>query len=207
MKLSDLKKGMICKLRNDYEIIILSNNTYVFDYLNHNVYLLSKDYNDDLTYQYQNDYDIIKVSYGDKVLFERQEINLFFEPKKQERYYYINEGGVWSLVNDSNYDDAILRTNIVFKTKEEAEKELLKQQARVRVIKEIARLNNGWTPSWNVNERKYYIDFSYYRNKLVYNHCVKSKHLDNNLYLKTEELAKQLIETHSEDLKLMLEVE
>ena len=33
------------------------------------------------------------------------------------------------------------------------------------------------------------------------------KTLDNNLYLKTEELAKQLIETHSDDLKLMLEVE
>ena len=33
------------------------------------------------------------------------------------------------------------------------------------------------------------------------------KDLDNNLYLKEENLADQLIETHREDLLLMLEVE
>ena len=199
----------VCELRNGDTLTVLNNNE------DKNYYKESEkrdfrfrvNYNDDLTHKRQKDFDIIKVSYGDKVLFERQESNLFFEPKKGENYYYISDDRVHKYKNDMKYDDAIIKTNIVFKTKEEAEKELLRQQARVRVIKEIARLNKGWTPNWNDNESKYYIDFSYYRNKLVYDCYVKSKHLDNNLYLKTDYVANQLIETHSDDLKLMLEVE
>ena len=43
------------------------------------------------------------------------------------------------------YDDAaILRTNIVFKTREEAEKRIIKTTSKkLELIKEIARLNDG----------------------------------------------------------------
>ena len=219
MKLKDLKQGMVCELRNGYEIIILSNNKYVFDTAVNDVYQLSKDYNDNLINIDSNDpdidYDIIKVTFGNEVIYERPESNLFFEPEKGETYYFINEGGVWSLVNDSDYDDAIIKTNIVFKTKEEAEKELLRRQAKIRVIKEIARLNDGWDVKehWGNNLiEKYliaYYHIAYYHetSKLTVSSAFNFKTLDNNLYLKTRELAEQLIETHSDDLKLMLEVE
>ena len=54
---------------------------------------------------------------------------------------------------------------------------------------------------------KHYIIYNCISTKLDCSYIYKAKALDNNLYLKTEELAKQLIETHSDDLKLMLEVE
>ena len=214
MKLKDLKQGMVCELRNNYEIIILSNNKYVFDTAVNDVYQLSKDYNDNLINIDSNDpdidYDIIKVSFGKEVIYERPESNLFFEPKKGENYYYIAYARIHKYVNDSNIDDAILESNIVFKTKEEAEKELLKQQAKIRVIKEIARLNDGWDVKehrGNKVKAKYYILYNYGESELMISKMYSYKELDNNLYLKTRELAEQLIETHSDDLKLMLEVE
>lgn len=203
----DLKQGMVCELRNGSQITFLDNNTGIY-YYNDRINILSMfTYNDDLTNKVQKDYDIMKVSFGNETIYERPESNLFFEPKKNEYYYYIKDVYIDRYKNNSDYDDHIIKTNIVFKTEEEAEKELLRQQAKIRVIKEIARLNKGWTPNWNDNESKHYIYFSYNRNKLLHDSCVKSKSLDNNLYLKTYYVANQLIETHSDDLKLMLEVE
>ena len=144
MKLEDLKQGMVCELRDGYEIIILSNDKYMF-ILENGFYQLSEYYNDNLISIDRNiDYDIIKVTFGNDVIYERQENNLFFEPKKGERYYYIADDSVNGHLNDTLYDGDILKTNIVFKTREEAEKELLRQQAKIRVIKEIARLDQGW---------------------------------------------------------------
>ena len=211
MKLKDLKQGMICELRNGSTLTIFNNNVNEILYYSRDgdqIYFpLIDNYNDDLTHQRQKDYDIIKVTFK----IQKQENNLFFEPKKDENYYYVNDGSIWTHENDeTKYDDAILRTNIVFKTREEAEKELLKQQAKIRVIKEIARLNDGWDVKehWeNQYIEKYYIAYYHEASELTTNYNRGFKYMDNNLYLKTRELAEQLIETHSDDLKLMLEVE
>ena len=207
MKLKDLKQGMVCESRNGSMLTILNNIYYYRD--GDQIYFpLINNYNDDLTNQAQKDYDIMKVTFGKEVIYERQESNLFFEPKKNENFHYVNRGSVWTYGNNSEYDGKIFKSHIVFKTREEAEKELLRQQARVRVIKEIARLNEGWDVReyWGRNDVAK-IMYDYSTSKLTISHNRNFKALDNNLYLKTRKLANQLIETHSDDLKLMLEVE
>lgn len=205
MKLSDLKQGMICELRNKDSITIL-NNGYFLDDDTYFFKTYSNHYKDDLTHKADKMLDIMKVSYGDKVVWERKE-STYWEPKDGERYYHVGNFGYAVGTNyDGEADERNFNTNLVFKTREEAKRALLKQQAKMRVIKEIARLNEGWKPNWNDTKPKYYIVFSHLHYELNYDDSVKYKHLDNNLYLKSWELAHQLIETHEKDLKLMLEV-
>ena len=74
----------------------------------------------------------------------------------------------------------------------------------------MARLNGGWLPNWDDdNVPKYYIETFFDDGvwKIVVEYTVYTKALDNNLYLKSRALAEQLIETHEQDLKRMLEVE
>ena len=76
----------------------------------------------------------------------------------------------------------------------------------MRVIKEIARLNEGWIPNWNnIDEIKCIVGFD--ETGFYIERFRRVKLIENNLYLKSYELATQLIETHEKDLKLMLEVE
>ena len=206
MKLSDLKQGMVCELRGGDNITIINDNCFIYDgtisaksYTHH--------YEDGLKHRFYSDNDIMKVSYGDKVVWERKE-STYWLPKVGEKYYHMRHfGDVVSSEYDSDVDEKVFETQLVFKTREEAKKTLLKQQAKIRVIKEIARLNEGWKPNWNENDEKHHIGFTHGLGELISIVSVNYKELDNNLYLKSEKLAYKLIETHEKDLKLMLEVE
>ena len=206
MKLSELKQGMVCELRDGDILTIINDNRFMYDgstsaksYTHH--------YEDGLKHRFYRDNDIMKVSYGDKVVWERKE-STYWEPKEGEKYYVIGSfGDVIYSEYDSDADESAFKTQLVFKTREEAEKALLKQQAKIRVIKEIARLNEGWKPNWNENDEKHHIGFTHGLGELISIVSVNYKELDNNLYLKSEKLAYKLIETHEKDLKLMLEVE
>ena len=210
MKLNELKQGMVCICRNGDTLIIVNNEYYIHDYRDRTADL-NDFYNDDLTAKAsKKEYDIIKVMYGDKVVWERKE-STFWVPENGERYYFVRHSRAVELFKyeGDKIDSEIFKNQLVFRTKEEAEKQLLKQQAMIRVIKEIARLNEGWLPNWDDIEQKYYIETFFDDGvwKLGVESATYYKALDNNLYLKSEELAEKLIATHEQDLKRMLEVE
>lgn len=211
MKLNELKQGMVCVRRDDSIITIVGENAYV---TYGNVRYLDENYRDDLTTKHARDSsDIMKVFYGDKVVWERKE-SMFWLPEIGQYYWFVgHHGGVRNHENEYGLTDrGIFEILLTFKTEEEALKQLRKQQATIRVIKEIARLNEGWTPNWDVVEKpdkKYYIE-AYLDSRervLVFDFTIYYKTLDNNLYLKSEKLAERLIVTHEQDLKIMLEVE
>ena len=203
MKLSELKQGMVCEMRNELSFTIVDNDKAFRPDM---YFCLSGNYEKNLTHKRDNQHDIMKVSYGDKVVWERKK-STYWEPEFGKKYYIIGSfSDVIYFEYDSNTDEKVFETQLVFKTREEAEKHLLKQQAKIRVIKEIARLNEGWTPNWNnIDEIKCIVGFD--ESDLYIERFRGVKLLDNNLYLKSYELAWQLIETHEKDLKLMLEVE
>ena len=208
MKLNELKQGMVCERRDGSKITIINENEYAT--ISGSVRCLNENYRDDLTSKSsKKEYDIIKVSYGDKLVWERKE-STFWLPEKGEKYYFISQfGSIDNFNNNDIVDERLSKHQLVFRTKEEAEKQLLKQQATIRVIKDIARRNEGWLPNWDDIEQKYYIETFFDDGvwKLGVESATYYKALDNNLYLKSEELAKQLIEAHEQDLKRMLEVE
>ena len=128
----------------------------------------------------------------------------------RKTYFYITAQG--NIGNSVCYNDSIDKHTFemgnMFKTQEEAEKALKKQQAKIRVIKRISELNQGWLPNWNdIRESKYLVLYDGMSKRLANEHYCYCKKIDNNLYLKSEELAKQLIKEMKTDLLLMLEVE
>ena len=69
-------------------------------------------------------------------------------------YYIDGKGNICCTVYDSSFETAFNMGNI-FKTYDEAQKELDFRLALNTVNTEIKKLNNGWTPDWNNSETKY----------------------------------------------------
>lgn len=203
----DLKQGMVMIDRIGLERVMVNNNTYCND---GEIYHIERYYNIDLTnINNHTNYDIMKVTFGNETIYERPEPKTtWFEPKENEEYYYSVEGYVGSTNRNHNIDEDLLKSQQVFQTREDAEKHLEWHQAHVRILKEIARLNNGWIPDWEGRIRnKHFValDSNYKTFKSTSNSIFKI--LPNNMYLKSEELANQLIETHKDDLLIYFEVE
>lgn len=120
-------------------------------------------------------------------------------PQKGDKYYWINTDGE---INSSTAYDSNGRFQ-VFRTKEEAQNFYNIECARQRVRDEIKRLNNGWTPDWtNHNESKFFTLLI--ENKLVIEIYKYSKALDNSMFLKDYASALKIIDSHKDDLLLIL---
>jgi hypothetical protein len=95
-----------------------------------------------------------------------------------------------------------------FRTTEEAKH----YQKRLEAIAEyrdlIEELNDGWEPNWrNSHERKHYVYCNHFFEKFAPNHCGTQQLQEPWHYLKSEELAKQVIDTLGEEkLKLVFDI-
>ena len=143
-----------------------------------------------------------------KKIDELPKIN-WFQPKERDVFYYVNlYGNANKKFYESTYDFDIVKSQLVFKTEEEAIKQSCINKATVRVLNRIAELNEGWLPNWeNINESKHIIHYNFNENKLCVYRYTFAKHLDDRLYLKNNELSQQLINEMEDDLLLMLGVE
>lgn len=120
-------------------------------------------------------------------------------PQKGETYFIVTVNGtIASGVCETNN-----RRFQVFKTYDEAKKFYDVECARQRVKDEIKILNDGWTPDWTNNSQfKYFTRLR--ENKLAIENYQYSKDLDNSMYLKDRILATKLINSHKDDLLLIL---
>ena len=133
-----------------------------------------------------------------------------YELENGDNYYYIDfygkveSGDEWE--SESLCED-LLEIGNIFTSLDSAYDKLDKIKATEKVKKRIYELNDGWTPNWNdAEEYKYHI-CSYHNEIITYNIVLKTKSLDNCFYLKSRELAEQLISELEKELKIMLEVE
>lgn len=206
MKLKDLMQGMVCKLRNG-ESITVANSGYYFT-SGFIMLTLEERYNKDLTHKKHKRLDIMEITYGDEVVFERNESNRWFVPEVEETYYYIN-----------NYGDACLRTNSraeshnelfdnerVFKTKEEAEKRLRQKQATFSVERWIAE-NDVEVDVFDTNVAKWFIAYNISKKELAINYYIGYIIAPKQFILSSEEKALQLIKEREKELKIMFGVE
>lgn len=212
MKLNDLKVGMYGKLRDGSSISIIDNGCGVVYFNGYNFIALFHYYNDDLTNKYDRDKDITELWYGDKLVFERKEgeTPVDWKPEYNESYYYITSDERIPFIEWLNdvVDNNIFNSSRLFKTKAEAEKHLEWLKAKRSIELEIARLNEGWTPDWNnSDERKWVVAFDFDCKELDTLPYHFFKDVPNSMYLKSNDLAKQLIETHEKELRIYLEVE
>lgn len=204
MKLNELKRGMVLKLRNKESIIVIDYRLFV-----RKLELLTSEieYNEDLTHKKHKELDIMKITYGNEVVFKRNE-SRWFVPEVGERYYFLTYyGEITSFTNtETKVDNEIFNIQRVFKTQEEAEKRLKQQQATLSVERWIAE-----------NDVEVDLDeFNVLKCSVAYNVDTKELWTMTSRYyiyapkqfiLSSPEKAEQLIKEREKELKIMLGVE
>lgn len=122
-------------------------------------------------------------------------------PQICDTYYFIDQWGILNYTVAQNNNGRFQ----VFKTKDEAINFYNVECARKRVKDEIKKLNDGWTPNWNNEDQlKYYLYLFNKKGKLEKSSSYFTKVVDNCMYLKSAELVDKLLETHEQDLLLIL---
>ena len=206
MKLKDLKQGMVGELRNKRSIVVVTSRNYFTDGFSM-FHLLEEKYNDDLTHKEHKHLDIMEVSFGNGVIFKRNE-NRWFVPEVGKKYYFTTYyGEITSFTNtEARVDNEIFNSQRVFKTEEEAEKRLRQQQATLSVERWIAE-NDVGVDVCDTDITKYYIVYDIGRKELridYYNHYITAP---KQFTLSNGKKAEELIKEREKELKIMLGVE
>lgn len=124
---------------------------------------------------------------GDKYWF-------IFDERNIESYYW----------EDCEVSICRLDYGNIYQTEDEAIKARDIQLAKTRVKRAIAKANDGWEPDWeNQKENKYLIMYSYSRNRLIVEYYTFLRPQTKWMFIKSEEIAKQILEEYKEDLELI----
>jgi hypothetical protein len=206
MKLEDLKFGMVCRLRNKGEIVILDDGSYYYELYKHRNYIINN-YNKDFKHKQHDYFDIMEVSFGNEIIFKRKE-SRWFVPEDGEKYYFLDSyGEVIEYINQQGvYDKGIFNYQRVFKTQEEAFKRLKEQQATLSVERWIAE-NDVEVDIYDNDKTKYYIVYDIERKELrvdYYNHYITAP---KQFILSSGKKAEELIKEREKELKIMFGVE
>jgi len=145
----------------------------------------------------------IIVQLNEKQLKQFYNKPVIFKPTNGKTSYYINNGVYPSKDWDDREIESYSRSFTVFPTGEAAQLAVDIQKAKNKVRYRIAELNEGWAPDFTDNTTKYNIIIEN-NNSLNLSTSIVVKVLPSYMYLKTRDLADQLIKEMPKELKLIL---
>jgi len=127
----------------------------------------------------------------------------WWEPKDDEKAYYIDDSGQICTGDVWNYeiDKGCVNQGNVFKTKEEAEREAKLREAKYKVKRRVWELNDGYFINFKLYDDNY--SFHLYENRMKCSVSSSTKYYPNWQYLKSKELVEQLIKEMEKDLLLI----
>lgn len=126
--------------------------------------------------------------------------------ERGEKYYYSAFGFVRMGHDDRcDFDDNLYAKGEYYPTEEEAIKDIERKKARMRIIRRIEELNDGWEPDFEDEETdsKYYVSFKPCREELGVSRTSRWLSLEPCFYMKSEEIAEQMIREHGDDYKFL----
>jgi len=124
----------------------------------------------------------------------------FWEPKNNNESWYINTRG--QVVKAHRWTKQEIEYGVAYKTEEEANKAICLQFAIQRLKKAIFSANDGIKYPFVNGRNNYCVGLR--NNELESYGWMMNKTNPNWMYLRNEEVGKQLIESHREDLELYL---
>lgn len=131
-----------------------------------------------------------------KLLLSQPEPTInYWQPSKNDRYFYIHPTNQVHTATNHYEEDTKYR---VFQTEAEAQKYADYIKAEETLRKAIAEANEGWLPDWNsFNESKFIVALTY---GIIYIRDFRTeKYLLNFMYIKSRELAQQLIKDYEQE--------
>ena len=131
-----------------------------------------------------------------KLLLSQPEPTInYWQPSKNDRYFYIHPTNQVHTATNHYEEDTKYR---VFKTEVEAQKYADYIKAEETLRKAIAEANEGWLPDWsNYGKSKFVITLTY--DKIDVREFKADKYLPDFMYMKSEQLAKQLVEKYKQE--------
>ena len=139
---------------------------------------------------FYEDFDIYSLGLN----FVQKPKEYFWKPKEKEQYYYVDSFN--NVIIGSYHQDKIYRP---FKTREEAEKYVAYRKAEEILREAIANANEGWTPDFTDNAQENYFIYYIYENYLACDSAKYSKYLNSFMYIKSYDIAKQLMEKYEKE--------
>ena len=134
-----------------------------------------------------------------KLLLSKPEPTInYWQPSETEPdYYYISPTNT-TLANTLNPKNDRSTRYRVFQTEAEAQKYADYIKAEETIRKAIAEANEGWLPDWsNYDKSKFVIALTY--GKIDVREFRADKYLPNFMYIKSKQLAKQLIRDYEQE--------
>lgn len=128
-------------------------------------------------------------------------------PQIGDTYWYISDCDVLIQFDwFDEYNQSMYDYGNIYQTEDEAIKARDIQLAKTRVKRAIAKANDGWEPEWGEDRNiKYSIRLESIGDSIILvisdTRCVKNR--PNWMYMKSEEIAKQILEEYKEDLELI----
>lgn len=130
--------------------------------------------------------------------------------KEGGRYFFIDSMGDTCSSTEVNHktDDYRYLTGNYYQTEAEAEKATARQRAISTVRMAILEANEGWVPDWGDGcQEKLWVFYDYRPKRFIftYNWLVVSNSVLP--YIKTEQIAQDIINTYEKELKLIWGIE
>ena len=109
-------------------------------------------------------------------------------------YYNPDEFGITGHLEDfsTDYRENCYKRGLAFKTEKEVEQFDKERMLLFKEHKWAEEHNGGWTPNWNDNDAKYYVEYEYGRFLIKYNS--NNRTFTKLPYFKSEELAREFID-------------
>lgn len=148
---------------------------------------------------------VITYSQG-KVDIEKKPVaDVLWKPENGELYYRVSSyGNVDSPIWDGdNFDLFAFEMGNVYPTEAQAEAAMKKQTAAMKIKRWIAEANQGWAPDWEDKSQEKFFLYPGYESRVSFTDCILAKHQDNAYYMKSREIALQLLKELPEECELI----
>ena len=121
-------------------------------------------------------------------------------PEDIGNYYNPDEFGVIDNLEDFStaYGENCYIRGLAFKTEEEVEQFDKERILLFKLHKWAEEHNGGWTPNWNDDDLKRYVEYEYNEFEIKYDVCYRT--FTKLPYFKSEELAQQFIEEFGDEI-------
>ena len=154
--------------------------------------------------QLQQQIDDMKAKLAEIEALLNQPVINYWQPEEGEFYFFLDNFNTINKIRRAS--DGLNETRYrVFKTEKEAEKYAKYSEAEETLRKAIAEANKGWCPDWNDNEAaKTHIYLCNFTKKLITETGINHKALPNFMYIKSREIASDLMETYKQEFLIYL---
>lgn len=151
--------------------------------------------------EYDEKAKALRDEFISKLEDDKEEFELTYP--EDEEVVYLADCEVTSVLYDAvdKADKRIFEHGLYFNTEQEAEQHL-KERKLLFKIKQWAKLKNeGWEPDWNNNKQyKFSVDYSRITYKLWSTDSTVYKSFSKIPYFKSEEIAKECIDTFRDEI-------